>query len=76
MYLYLIARTDDVGHDEVRSVVVAAPTAALARQAARDIKEGDQSPEVWAPATATLNRLGTADRKVRAGVIHMDMHHG
>lgn len=76
MYLYLIARTDDVGHDEVRSVVVAASTPALARQTARDIREGDQSPEVWAPATATLTRIGTADRRVRAGVVHMDMNHG
>lgn len=76
MYLYLIARTDEVGHDEVRSVVVAAPTAAMARQAARGIDEGDQSPEVWAPATATLTRLGTADRKVRAGIVHMDTRQG
>lgn len=76
MYLYLIARTDNVGHDEVRSVVVAAPTAAMARQAAKDIDEGDQSPEVWAPATAKLTRIGTADRRVRAGVVHMDTNPG
>ena len=73
MYLYLIARTDEVRPGEVRSVVVAAPTAAMARQTAREYGPGGQPPEVWAPDKATLTRLGTADRRVKAGVILMDL---
>jgi hypothetical protein len=74
--LYLIARQDaDVDHDEVRSMVVAAPTAATARQMARTV-EGDQSPEVWAPATATLTKIGTAAPRVKQGIVHMDKKSG
>jgi beta-lactamase class A len=74
--LYLIKREDDVDHDEVRSVVVAAPTAAVARQTAKKIEEGDQTPEVWAPETASLTKIGTAAPRVRAGVVHMDIKSG
>lgn len=74
--LYLLARLDDVDHDEVRSVVVAAPTASVARQTAKDIPEGDQSPQVWAPATAKLTKIGTASLSVKAGVVHMDKYNG
>jgi hypothetical protein len=75
--LYLIARQDaDVDYDEVRSLVVAAPTAATARQVARAVDEGDQSPEVWAPATATLTKIGTAAPRMKQGVVHMDKKNG
>jgi hypothetical protein len=74
--LYLIARQDDVDHDEVRSLVVAAPTAAMARQTARKVEEGDQSPEVWSVESASLTKIGTASSRIRAGVIHMDVFSG
>jgi hypothetical protein len=74
--LYLIKREDEIKRDEVRSVVIAAPTAAVARQTARKVEEGDQAPEVWAPETASLTKIGTAAPRVRAGVIHMDVNPG
>jgi hypothetical protein len=74
--LYLIARQDDVDHDEVRSLIVAAPTAAVARQTAKKVEEGDQSPNVWLPETASLTKIGTAAPRVKAGVVHMDVYSG
>lgn len=74
--LYLLKREGDVGHDEVRSVVVAAPTAAVARQTAKRIEEGDQPAAVWSPDTATLTKIGTAAPRVCAGVVHLDMKNG
>jgi hypothetical protein len=74
--LYLIARQDDVDHDEVRSLVVAAPTAAVARQMATKIPDGDQPPTVWRPDTASLSKIGTAAPRLRPGVVHMDMNNG
>jgi hypothetical protein len=75
--LYLIARQDaDVDFDEVCSLVVAAPTAATARQVARGVDEGSQAPEVWAPATATLTKIGTAAPRLKQGVVHMNMKRG
>ena len=72
--LYLIKRKDDeVGYHEIASVVVAAPTAALARQEARDIDEGVQEPEVWSVDNAAIQKIGTAAARVRQGVIHA--HH-
>lgn len=74
--LYLLARQDDVDYDEVRSVVVAAPTAAVARQTAKKIEQGDQPAEVWSPDHAALTKIGTASPRVRAGVVHLDMKNG
>ena len=74
--LYLIKREDDVKRDEVRSLVIAAPTAAVARQMATKIPDGDQSPTVWKSDTASLSKIGTATPRLRPGVVHMDMHNG
>lgn len=75
--LYLIKREGGVvDHDEVRSVVVAAPTAAVARQTAKQFGPGKQSPEAWSPEKASLLKIGVASPRVRAGVVHMDMKNG
>jgi len=74
--LYLIARQDDVDSDEVRSVVMAAPTAAVARQLAKKIERGDQLAEVWSPKTASVTKIGIAAPRVHAGVVHMDFNRG
>lgn len=74
--LYLIARQDEPDRAELRSLVVAAPTAAMARQSAREVEEGSQSPEVWATANATLTKIGTATPRVKQGVLHTDMTNG
>lgn len=71
--LYLIKRQDDVGYHEIESMVVAAPTPALARQEAREIDEGVQSPEVWSTDNAAIQKIGTATARVRQGVVHS--HH-
>lgn len=74
--LYMLTRQDDVAHDEVRSVVIAAPTAAVARQTAKKIEEGDQPADVWSPESASLLKIGVAAPRVRAGVVHMDTKQG
>lgn len=71
--LYLIERKGEADRDEVRSLVVAAPTAAMARQTAKQFGPGTQSPEVWSPDNASLSKIGTASARVRPGVVHMDV---
>lgn len=74
--LYLIKREDEAAPDEVRSLVVAAPTAAVARQTAKQFGPGKQSPEIWSPDNASLSKIGTASPRVRQGVVHMDVRNG
>lgn len=73
--LYLIERQDEVGADEMESVLVAAATPKQARELAKNVR-GDQKPDVWAHGHARLQKLGTAAVRVRQGVLHENYNRG
>ena len=73
MYLYLIKRTDDVGHDETESVIIAALAPAPARKIAQSVR-GDQLPEVW--LSASIKNIGKASRDIKPGIVHTAFREG
>lgn len=75
LFLYLIERQDDVGHDETESVMVAAVTPKQARELAKGVR-GDQSPLVWAHGHAKLRKIGTAAAAVKQGILHENYNRG